>query len=387
MRHEFADCCLDTETLILTRAGQPVPVEPQVFDLLRLLAENAGRVVSKDEIVETVWKGRIISESAISARVAAARKAVGDNGKAQKVIQTVARRGLTLKAVPVAHMDSAVASGRDAPHIRYARSPRGQSLAYAVTGSGPPVVRVGYMYTDISAEWHLSPERTLFDAIAARNTLLRFDPVGTGQSDLVIDEIDFAAMSQDVIAVADSAGFDRFALFSESGGVSVALHAAVAFPDRITKLAIVGGYVDGRLRRRDNPAPDPLRGLIDEAWSKASEGFASGYLTAYFPEGPLDAIQGFARIMLTACPKENMLKLRDAVNWVSNGDLLPRVQCPTLVLHGRHDGVHPFSEARKLAAGIPDASLVMLETANHAPMPGNPAFEPFLQALTGFLAE
>lgn len=388
MRYDFADCCLDTESLTLTRAGAPVPVEPQVFDLLRLLVENAGRVVTKDEIVDRVWRGRIVSESAISARIAAARKAVGDNGKAQRVIRTVARRGLAMRVTPEVHETTRARGPSVAPRIRYTRSATGQSLAYAVSGQGPPVVRAGYMYTDISAEWDISAERTLFERIGARNTLLRYDPVGTGQSDLALEEVDFAAMAEDLIAVADAAGFDRFAVFSESGGVTPALHAAATHPDRITKLAILGGYVDGRLRRLDQPqpGPDPIRGLIEEAWSKGSESFAAGYLTAYFPEGPLEAIQGFAKIMMAACPRENILKLRDAVNWVENGALLERIRCPTLVMHGRHDGVHPLTEARKLAAGIPDAELIALETANLMPMPGNAAFEPFVGTLTRFLS-
>ncbi len=66
MRHSFADCLLDAEALTLTRAGQPVAVEPQVFDLIRLLVENAGRVVTRDEIVARVRTGRILSGAAVA---------------------------------------------------------------------------------------------------------------------------------------------------------------------------------------------------------------------------------------------------------------------------------------------------------------------------------
>ena len=80
------------------RGDGPRPVAPQVFDLLQLLAENPDRVVTRDEIIEGVWGGRIVSESAISARIASARKAVGDSGKSQSVIRTVQRRGLQFVA-------------------------------------------------------------------------------------------------------------------------------------------------------------------------------------------------------------------------------------------------------------------------------------------------
>ncbi|WP_319546406.1 transcriptional regulator [Ruegeria conchae] len=94
MRYVFADCVLDTDAHNLLRHGSPVAVEPQVFDLLHLLIRNAGQLVSRDEIIDVVWDGRIVSDSAISARIAAMRKAVGDDGRSQTIIQTVARRGL-----------------------------------------------------------------------------------------------------------------------------------------------------------------------------------------------------------------------------------------------------------------------------------------------------
>ena len=81
------------------KAGAPVPVEPQVFDLIALLASRPGDLVSRDEIIAEVWGGRIVSESAIATRINAARAALGDDGKAQKVIQTVPRRGFRFVGV------------------------------------------------------------------------------------------------------------------------------------------------------------------------------------------------------------------------------------------------------------------------------------------------
>ncbi|RME94981.1 MAG: GAF domain-containing protein, partial [Alphaproteobacteria bacterium] len=84
---------LDTEAMELCRAGAVVAVEPQVFDLLRVLIENRTRVVSRGDLIMSVWKGRIVSETTISARINAARRAVGDSGDRQGVIRTIPRRG------------------------------------------------------------------------------------------------------------------------------------------------------------------------------------------------------------------------------------------------------------------------------------------------------
>src|SRR5207302_6876985 len=77
----------------LRRSGQVVSIEPQVFDLLVHLIRNRDRIVSKDELIETIWQGRIISEATLSSRVSAARRAVGDNGDEQLVIRTLHKRG------------------------------------------------------------------------------------------------------------------------------------------------------------------------------------------------------------------------------------------------------------------------------------------------------
>jgi TolB-like protein len=94
----FADCVIDIDRRELQRGGEPVPVEPQVFDLLVFLAKNCTRVVSKSDLIAAIWGGRIISESTLSGRINAVRKAVGDDGHQQKIIRTVARKGFRFVA-------------------------------------------------------------------------------------------------------------------------------------------------------------------------------------------------------------------------------------------------------------------------------------------------
>ena len=103
----FARCELDTERRLLKVADIPRDVEPLVFDLLSLLLNRGDTVVSRDELVDTLWNGRVISDSAISVRINAARKAVGDNGKEQAIIKTVARKGFKL-AVPVTQVSGKI---------------------------------------------------------------------------------------------------------------------------------------------------------------------------------------------------------------------------------------------------------------------------------------
>src|SRR6476619_2569264 len=89
----FSDHVLEVDLRELTRGGENIAVEPQVFDILTYLVENRDRVVTKNDLIETVWNGRIVSESTLTSRINAARTAVGDSGKAQSVIRTIARKG------------------------------------------------------------------------------------------------------------------------------------------------------------------------------------------------------------------------------------------------------------------------------------------------------
>ena len=396
MRYRFASCTLDTAAHALTRDGRPVPVEPLVFDLLLLLLRHPGELVTRDRMIEEVWHGRIVSDAAVTACVAAARKAVGDDGKTQSVIRTVARRGLqlvaavetdaTADAAPATAPATAPTPAPAVQRIRYTRSDTGHSLAYAVTGEGPPVVRVAALGCDLEVEWSVPAVRALFDLVARRHRLLRLNFVGSGRSDRSMVRTDFDMMADDLRAAADAAGFDRFALYSESGGAHVALRFAARHPDRVSRLAILGGYVHGRaLRRGTDASEDALRRMIAEGWEEADLTYGTAFMLAYFPEGPLDSVRDLARMMQAGTSLEAELAIRDAVNAVDNTDILSRVACPTLVVHARGDAVHPLTEAQKLAAGIPDAELVVMETANHLPLPGTASWDSFVDTFLPFL--
>jgi adenylate cyclase len=92
--YQFDDYCLDVDRQELRHGTKPVDVEPQVFDLLQFIISNRERVVSKDDLIEHVWHGRIVSDSTLTSRITAARQAIGDSGNRQRLIRTIARKGI-----------------------------------------------------------------------------------------------------------------------------------------------------------------------------------------------------------------------------------------------------------------------------------------------------
>ena len=93
MRYSFDEYVLDLERRELVKSGRAIDIEPQVFDLLVFLIRNRERVVSRDDLIAGVWGGRIVSESALASRVNAVRRAIGDDGTAQRLVKTMVRKG------------------------------------------------------------------------------------------------------------------------------------------------------------------------------------------------------------------------------------------------------------------------------------------------------
>src|SRR5215831_4296146 len=94
MLFSFEDYILDTDRRELRRGTAVIPVQPQVFDLLEYLISNRERVVTKDDMLDAIWGGRIVSESALTTRINAARAALSDNGEEQRLIRTLPRKGI-----------------------------------------------------------------------------------------------------------------------------------------------------------------------------------------------------------------------------------------------------------------------------------------------------
>src|SRR5262245_40018662 len=133
-----------------------VSVEPQVFDLLEFLICNRDRVVSRDDLVASVWAGRVVSDSAIAARINAVRRAIGDDGERQRWIRTVARKGFRfvgeVREEPGPASSAAEAGAQHTvrgQEITFCRTKDGVNLAVACAGKGMPLVRTSPLFTHV----------------------------------------------------------------------------------------------------------------------------------------------------------------------------------------------------------------------------------------------
>jgi DNA-binding winged helix-turn-helix (wHTH) protein/pimeloyl-ACP methyl ester carboxylesterase len=390
--YRFGSCELDDVRHAFRRQGVAKSLEPQVFDLLHLLLRQPGALVTRDTLIDQVWGGRIVSDSTIAARINAARRAVGDDGRVQRVIRTVSRRGIQLICEVEIGEEAApprtAAPADAAQRVRFARSRDDTLIAYATTGRGVPLMRGGHWLTHLEQDWRSPVCRPLLDALGRDFAVTRYDQRGTGLSTRDIARLDLEAMTDDLAAVADAAGLDRFPIYAASQAVPVAVNFAARHPDRVSRLVLYGGYVVGRGLRDD--AAERAEGeafltMVRSGWGSPHSAFIRAFSTLFMPDASSEQIDSFVQIQLASAGPSLAARLREAIGLFDVSHRLGEVRAPTLVIHPRNDTVHRLDQGLALAAGVPGAELLVLESRNHIPLPQDPAFGELTAAIRDFL--
>jgi pimeloyl-ACP methyl ester carboxylesterase len=390
----FGDYALDADRRELSLRGALVAVEPQVFDLLVYLVRNRERVISKDDVLDAVWDGRIVSESTLTSRINAARRAVGDSGARQETIRTVARKGFRFVA-PVKEA-TGTADPERAPspssalrqETQFTTAADGTRIAYAGVGSGPPLVKTGNWLTHLEYDWECPIWRPFYAEMASRHRLIRYDARGNGLSDWTVGDFSFEAFVGDLQEVVNASGVNRFALLGISQGCAVAVAYAVRHPERLTHLVLYGGFARGWCRhgspeiRRQMEA---IETLIRQGWGRRNPAFRQLFTSAFMPDASAEKAQSFNELQRRTTSPGNAADILRSINDFDVDDLLSHVRVPTLVLHSRGDSAQPFEEGRRLAAGIPGARFVALESRNHILQEGEPAWVRFFDEVGAFL--
>ena len=395
MKFLFENHEIDIDRRELRRGAEPLDIEPQVFDLLVYLIRHRDRVVSKDDLIEGVWHGRIVSESALTSRISAARKAVGDDGDAQRLIRTVPRKGLRFVgavregASMVAEPPPKAAIART-QEIRFCTSPDGTRIAHASVGEGPPLLKAANWLSHLEHDWEGPIWTDLLQALAAKNRLVRYDARGNGLSDWDVRDISFEAFVQDLESVVAATGVSRFPLFGISQGCAVSIAYAVRHPERVERLVLYGGFARGKRHRGSQEMIDQSYAaltLMRQGWGTDNPAFRQFFTSLFIPDGTPDQMRWWNEVQRRTASPENAARIRDVVDDIDVEELLPQVRVPTLVLHCRDDAVAPFEEGRRMAAGIPGARFVALEGRNHIITSSDPSWNRFVDAVGKFLAQ
>jgi len=273
--------------------------------------------------------------------------------------------------------------------IRLCTASDGVRIAYATCGSGPPLVKAANWLSHLELDFTSPVWSHLMLELCSRHTLIRYDQRGCGLSDRDVGEISFDAWLRDLETVVDASGLARFPLLGISQGASIAIAYAVAHPERVTHLVLYGGYARGRLKRSCDPAlreeAEMLVKLAELGWGKQNPAFRQFFTTQFIPGGTPEQHHWFNELeRLTTTPR-NAARIMRVFNDIDVVELLPRVQCPTLVLHASGDARVPFDESRLLAGQISGARFVPLESENHLTLECEPAWERWREEMRAFL--
>jgi pimeloyl-ACP methyl ester carboxylesterase/DNA-binding winged helix-turn-helix (wHTH) protein len=380
-RYRFDGFELDTELVELRKGDERIPLEPQVFDVLAYLVANHHRLVPKDELLEHIWPEKYISEASLTTRLMAARKALGDNGRDQRFIRTVHRRGYRFVGAVDTETQRDVpeesAGAQPAQTIRFCTAVDGTRIAYATSGSGPPLVKAANWLTHLDYDTTSPVWRHLWDGFARNFSLVRYDARGSGLSDWDVDRFSFEAWVDDLEAVVDELGLDRFPLLGLSQGGAVAIAYAARHPERVSHLVLLGAFGRGRLARASTLWADrhaAMRTLMLQSWGREDAAFREIFSITMIPDGTPEQLRWLTDLQRVSANPTNAVRFHDTSGDIDVDALLPMIQAPTLVLHARGDQRVPFEEGRRLATLIPRASFVALESRNHLLLEDEPAW-------------
>jgi class 3 adenylate cyclase/pimeloyl-ACP methyl ester carboxylesterase len=274
--------------------------------------------------------------------------------------------------------------------IQFCTTPDGVQLAYARTGSGPPLVKTGNWMTHLEFDFESPIWRGLYRELSRDRSLIRYDARGNGLSDREVEEVSHEAFVGDLETVVNAAGLERFALLGISQGCAVSIDYAVRHPERVSHLILFGGYPIGWKKRAHSAAEkeqgDAMLTLMRLGWGQENPAFRQLFTSQFIPGGTKEQADWFNELQRISTSPSDAVR-----NSLANGDtdvsgLLARISVPTLVMHARDDARVPFDQGRRLAAGIPGARFVPLASRNHLILEDEPAFPRLLQEIHSFLA-
>jgi pimeloyl-ACP methyl ester carboxylesterase/DNA-binding CsgD family transcriptional regulator len=273
--------------------------------------------------------------------------------------------------------------------LGFCTSADGTRIAIASIGSGPPLVRAAHWLSHVeydlaSPVWH-----PWLVELSRNHTYIRYDQRGCGLSDRDAADLSLEAWVSDLEAVVDSLGLKRFPLFGMSQGGAVAIAYAARHPERVSHLVFAGAYARGSLRRGGTEVErleaETLVNLIRIGWGRNHPAFRQVFPYRFIPRGTPQQLQWWGDLERVTASPEVAARTLEAFQRVDVSDLAGRLSVPTLVLHARGDVAVPFDEGRRLAAQIPGARFVPLDSDNHVLLDSEPAWGAFLSEVRAFL--
>ena len=273
--------------------------------------------------------------------------------------------------------------------IRFCTTTDNTRLAYARVGQGPPLVKVGNWMSHLEYDWNSPVWQPWLENWSRFHTFYRYDPRGCGLSDWNISDFSFEALVHDLETVVDSAGLEQFDLFAMSQGGCVSIAYTARHPERVRKLIIYGGFLQGSLS--DNPTPDVLEEaevrlkLFKLSWGSDRPEYRQVFTIPLIPEGTPEQFAWFNNLQFVSTSPDNAMEVQRMFNHADVRESASAIKVPTMIVQAKHDAMVPFELGRQTAAHIPGARFAILDSKNHVLMRNEPAWNYFWDEFYRFL--
>jgi pimeloyl-ACP methyl ester carboxylesterase/DNA-binding CsgD family transcriptional regulator len=278
---------------------------------------------------------------------------------------------------------------RPTQKIRYLRTSDGVRLAWAEAGQGPVLVKAANWLTHLEYEWQSPVWRHWIHFFSDHFRFVRYDERGCGMTDLNVGDLSLERWVEDLEAVVAAADLrEPFALIGISQGGPICVAYAVRHPERVSRLVLYGSYARGAYRRGDPDRENFYRAMMDLVrleWGSDNPTYRQVFTSRFIPEGTDEQVGWFNDLCRKTLTAENAAQLLESRATLDVMDLLSEVRTPTLVMHASGDVVAPLTEGHILAAGIPGAQFVELDSQNHILLEHEPAWTRFCEEVLEFL--
>ncbi len=266
----------------------------------------------------------------------------------------------------------------------------GTKIAYATVGSGRPIVKAANWLNHLEFDWASPLWSASYAQFARTRTFIRYDERGCGLSDWDSHTLDFEAFVEDLEAVADKLGLEKFPLIGISQGCAVSIEYAARHPERVSGLILISGYAAG-WRHVGTPEEKARREAVQRVtelgWGTENPAYRHIYSKTLMPDAAPEQLDWFDEFQRRTASPQNAARLLDAFGHIDVRHRLADIDVPTLVLHSRYDQRIPIDQGRDLAAGIRNAEFVPLESRHHLLVDNEPALQVCSDTIDRFLDE
>ncbi len=271
--------------------------------------------------------------------------------------------------------------------IRFCTTSDGVRIAYATVGEGPPLVRVLGWFTHLEFDWNAPWTKAYVAEMASRYSYIRYDGRGVGLSDREITDFSVDCLVKDLEAVVDAVGFEKVALWGISQGGPVAITYAAHHPERVSHLALQGTFarVLPPKDEKESQLRQAMMTMVRDGWGSDNPMYRQVFASIFLPKAEAEQISWFTELQRVSTSPESAFNFLTQLAAFDVTGLLPGIQAPTIVFHSRGDRAAPFDGGRELAASIPNARFVPLESDNHVLLDDEPASEVFRQTFDEFV--